>query len=404
MEIIMTPNMMRRELANRFKSLRNLRNAAIENGGLDMDGLVAYRRQIATAFGFAETLDEKIIAEPALKRIVQLSADQSLAKYDCSQDGWWTKTEAGKEFVSLLRLLSMHYLHSGVYSTEDSMHVFQIIKMRFEKGQEMREHEDFVRPAYGGLSLPKDYLGPLLVHLTDNKHLIPVGNGSGITLRLDWWPEDGNEGVKEMGIVLKAAQVLGYFKVEFLMPQAYPYEELRKQYNGTLQCRQEGSGKDAKWMGTVKVEQPLDYRRNALMENVEFGSDESGNEVRLWSFSKKELNGVQGTYLVEKGEYRYVAAVDSVGFADRLLLASEKQGGESSSGGLYLPEGHGLDVGAMAKEAMTRMQALLEHGIAGDEGWKKLLSELSDIAKPKYTYAVLKHNGDATESWIEAAQ
>jgi hypothetical protein len=197
-----TQNDMRKELAKNVARMHEMRGEALSGGKMPSDIRIAFRRETACAMSYVEAIEDASIANPRLDRLLACTSDPAFAKYDSTQDKWWMTNDGGKEFLSNLRLLTLHYMHAGAQGAEDAFFMFQVIKCRFEKDPQSRVEDGFLQPAYGGLWLPsdKDYTGALMRHLSNDMTVKVVGDECRLVLRLDWWPDVGEVGVRRADI------------------------------------------------------------------------------------------------------------------------------------------------------------------------------------------------------------
>ncbi|GEM_PF-2715319 len=323
-----TTNQLRGDLAASVARMRNFRRHSVSDGKIENGEMRRYRLLVAEAASLGEAVENPKVARPLIERIGNvfsgpLKGDDSLRGYDSSQNGWWLSIDAGKELVTALRLLSMHQLHGAFSGEQDTFHVFQGFKSRFEDSREERKGDLFLQPAYGGLWLPENYMGPLLVNETGNRHLVPVPNGDRITLKVDWYPDDGTSGVEEVKRLLLAAEKLGYFYAEFEMPGVFDYKELKKEYGGRIEAIRKAEQKDYE---SVIARVPISRVSELVLPSA----------LDEFSFRQRNLEEAGGLVDAEGALCRFDCV--SLGFTERINMVMEgKEGDFAVTFGLFAP-------------------------------------------------------------------
>ncbi|MBU0586155.1 hypothetical protein KJ780_01450 [Candidatus Micrarchaeota archaeon] len=221
------PRLARTQIGESLKKMNSFRSAALLDGKAAPHSTAEYRSLVATAASLTSALTTPQNILFHLERLSAFSEaalkdpkydPRTLSKYDTRQDRWWYGGEkAEREFIDSLRIVALHVLHGEASSPEDFFHIFQMLKCLRESDPKERNIPDFLMPAYGGILLPDSFegttrnglLGRLLLYLTEINSLVPL-DAEGLILNLNWFPEDGEEGLKEMQLVLDAAELLGY--------------------------------------------------------------------------------------------------------------------------------------------------------------------------------------------------
>lgn len=318
---------MRAMLTKHVENMRALRKQVLIDGNLNEERVKRYAELAASAASLVDTLTDVEVIGGHIPTIINMyNRDTALKHYDTTQDSWWNESEEGRSFLNALRTIAAHYLHGNLCSPEDAFHVFQMVKHIYEDDEEYRKAAWFMLPVYGGLYIPLDYIGRLLVHMSGNKNLVLAMERHDPTLLLDWYPDDGATGVKETTAVLEAAAKLGYIGIDFRMPQEYKYEELYKTFGNSLHAKKDGNN----WRGRIRCEPNYgDCHPDRLFQQLENG------EKRLGDVPVMEFEGKTRRCFEKAGNRLIAACLDSVGFAKRLLFTAEENE-NSIHGGIYL--------------------------------------------------------------------
>ena len=402
MQIRITPNNMRAELAKNAARMRGMRAGALEAGKVSQEGRIAFRREIACAMSYVEAVENTAIASPLVEKLLKCSSDPAvLSKYDSTQDSYWKPSfeNDGKVFLSALRLLTLHYMHAGAQSAEDAFFMFQVLKCRFEQDPAARTADNFLQPAYGGIWLPrdKDYTGTLMRHLSNDRAVKVIDSDCRLVLRLDWWPDEGWDGVTQLERVVNAAGQMGYPRVEFIMPHEYEYKEMHSHFGTAIIARQENDRGKQKWIGSMatsitRPSAPLD----AAIANAEIA------DTPVASLKNGALSGLQASAFAEREGLVVAAGMGSIGFTDRLLLALETERAIVNVG-VYL-RALGTQSAKAAVDALVKGAIEIGASSALDSGkWENAI--LSQVKKTGHNlcYAVLRNKNTGEEDNLESA-
>ena len=399
MQMRLTPNDMRMELAKNAARMREMRAGARAEGKVSPEIRVAFRREIACAMSYVEAIESQPIAAPLVDRLLACTADEAFSKYDSTQDKWWKGNADGKEFLSSLRLLTLHYMHAGAQGMDDAFFMFQVAKCRFEQSPEARVADDFLQPVYGGIWLPsdKDYLGALMRSLSGDRTVKVVGEDCRLALRLDWWPDDGPNAVKQLASVAESAGQIGYTRVEFIMPSEHKYDELNAAYGTTISARQEMKGEKQVWIGSIATELPeAKAPLDAVLANAEIA------ETPVSALKNGALSSLPASAFAEKEGIAVAAGMGTLGFVDRLLLSLETERALVNVG-IYLK----ALKSAEAKQAVDSLvKDALEiggNGVLSPDLWEKAI--VAHVKKTGHSlcYAVLRNKNTGEEENLEDA-
>jgi len=385
---------MRAMLAKSMGKMRMLRMKSISEGksGPEKE---EYKKEVVCAASFMESLwNEDRIKNVIGALIDAYNGDPALARYDSTQEAWWAEQGDGAAFIRPLHILSAYCLRGAACGPEDTAHVLQIIKHLNESG-DVRSEDDFILPAYGGLGIPQEYLGPLLASMTGNRHLLP--NSAGVALDLDWYPDDSEDGLAETTKVLDAAAKLGFHRIMFRMPAACSYELLYKKFEvsamqtdggiiGSISCRdRKGEGKP-----------------ETLFQHLELG-DKKLSEVKDSEFVRTDDLVFYKTRSTMAG-----ACIDSVGFAERMLFTAA-EGELSASGGIYFARNSGNKAGRGVLEIITEWfcaTRMLGDNKFSIDGLSGMLDEVASKrgAKALTSYATVKDSKTEDETDFEGVE
>jgi len=383
----MTVNDSRSELAKELAVMRGLRAKVIDEGIISPQNAKDYQLAVATAAGFVKSAQDDRIALPFLEKLCAQVGDTgqpALLSYDPRQDGWWLgkgADDCGRDFASSIRMLSYHYLHGGVSGRQDPFHIFQVLKCMLEENEQARASENFILPFYGAIAnIPLEFLGRLLVLLSGDNTLSPMESTDKITLRLDWHPDEGEAGVKQLLKAVEIAKELGYSRLEFNMPSEYSYSSLKAEFGDSLSPRQEknGEGKPV-WIGEVKIDNSCEgASQMSALQLIEFG------EQKPSSADPSAFSGKTNLERVEQGSIIAVAGGEDLKFSYRLLFSAEQDGAVASCG-LYLPERPNKILG-ISKEIISAVGG----SIADSARWEQALPALGDKMGAQFAYVVIK--------------
>jgi len=293
--------------------------------------------------------------------------------------------------------LSIHSLHSGLKDSQDVFHMFQIMKLRFEQDPNKRQNEWFVQPAYGGLFIPHEYLGPLLVNLTKNKYLMPIKSQNRLTLELDWWPDSNENSIKQVKKVLQTAQKLGYNAISFLLPEENQYPQLDEQTEWKMNTVSKQSIESNKiknnWQATISIE-----RKETITDPVV-------QMLNIAEFGEKPLSQLLSdmhdprSISFEIGENTIaVIAIQDLQFSDALYVGVQNNE-QYASAGFYLSSAPDKSTSIMHEIICNKIGT----NVGNENAWSEAITEVTNAMHVNYAYVTIQPNTSA-EINIEGAE
>jgi len=399
MQIRITPNDMRAELAKSVARMREMRKGALAGGTVQDEVRRAFRLEIACAMSYVEAVENPLIANSHVDKLIACTtAEKAFLQYDSTQDRLWKCDGYGKEFLGSLRLLTLHYMHAGAESMDDAFFMFQVTKCRFEQDASARTADDFLQPAYGGiwLSRDNDYLGRIIRNLSGDKTVQAIDGDCRFVLRLDWWPDDGPNAVGQLARVAESAGRIGYTRVEFIMPQEHSYEELNAAYGTAISARSEMKRGKQVWIGSIATgRQDAAAPPDIVLANAEIA------ETPVSALNNGSLVKLPASAYVENDGIAVAAGMGTLGFVDRLLLSLETERARVNVG-IYLRAIK--DTGGFAVDSLVKDALEIGRGDAlNPDSWEKAIVEHVKRTGHNLCYAVLRNKNTGAEMNLEDA-
>ncbi len=383
-------------LAKSMGKMRMLRKKSIIEGKMGPEK-GEYAKEVVCAASFIDSLwNEERIKSTVSALIDAYNGDPALARYDSTQEAWWAEQEEGAAFLRTLHTMTAYCLRGAACGPEDAAHILQVMK-HLNESEESRSDKDFILPAYGGLGIGSEYLGPVLASMTGNRFLLP--KAAGLALDLDWYPDDSKEGLAETSKALEAAAKLGFYRILFQMPAACSYDQLYKKFE--VEAAQTESG----IIGSISCRpQKEEGKPKTLFQQLENG-DKKLSEVKDSEFVRAD-----DLVFLRTRSTTVAACIDSVGFAERVLFTAA-EGELSASGGVYFhiagdsgnKSGSGVLGIITERFCATRMLGDNQFSIDGLSG---MLDELTAKcgAKAMTFYATVKNSKTEEEYDVEAVE